>query len=67
MNKMIFHYLTIVTTATLVMSTIHLITNEVEFIKNAKLKALYKIEQATQNEEKQVMSTSLFFLKNIIK
>ena len=32
MNKMIFHYLTIVTTATLVMSTIHLITNEVEFI-----------------------------------
>ena len=52
MNKMIFHYLTIVTTATLVMSTIHLITNEVEFIKNAKLKALYKIEQSSQKMKK---------------
>lgn len=54
MKKACSYYLCVCISALLVMETIHFICDEVKFVKNAKLKALYKIEEATQKMKKKL-------------
>lgn len=56
MMKLCEKYLCVVTTMILMMEAAHFVCSEVKFIKDAKLNALYKIEEATQKMKRKISS-----------